>query len=67
MEGEGHNVLSLKSLLKCFELVSGFTINWTKNQLLGLGLTASDCSHMASLVGYSSKDWPTEYSGFSLG
>lgn len=55
MEGEETNVLVLKFLIRCFELVSGFKGNWSKSHLSGLGLTDSECLHMASLLGCSNK------------
>lgn len=35
VEGHEKNVLVLKSLIQCFELVSGFKVNWAKSHLSG--------------------------------
>lgn len=70
LEGEENNVTVLQSLIKCFELVSGFTANWSKSHLSGIGLTDSECTHMASVasvLGCSNRGWPNEYLGLPLG
>lgn len=67
MEGEENNVLVHKSLTRHFELVSGFKVNWLRSHLWGLGLTNSECSHMASLFCCSNKGWQNEYLSSPLG
>lgn len=56
----------LKSLIKCFELVSGFKVDWSKSQLSSIGFTDTENIHMAGILGYSYRGWPNEYLGLPL-
>lgn len=61
MEGEEDKVPVLKSLIKCFKLVSGFKVNWPKSQLSTIGFSKSESLFMANSLRYSYKGWPAEY------
>lgn len=43
-------MLVLKSLIKCFELVLGFKMNWAKSQLSAIGFSESECTNMENLL-----------------
>lgn len=47
-EGNEKNVLVLKSLIQCFELVSGFKVNWPKSHS---GLSLSDWIVRSKFIG----------------
>lgn len=57
----------LKSLIKCFELVSGFKVDWSKSQLSSIGFTDTENIHMAGILGYSYRGWLNENLGLPLG
>lgn len=61
MEGEEDKVPVLKSLIKCFKLVSSFKVNWPKSQLSTIGFSKSESLFMANSLRYSYKGWPAEY------
>lgn len=62
-----NKVLVLKSLIKCFELVSGFKVNWAKSQLSTIGFSESESMSMAKFLGCSFKVWLAEYLGLPFG
>lgn len=67
VEGSERNLLVVKALITCFELVSGFSVNWTKSSFSGISLFESDCSRYARILGCNHKGWPTDYLGLRLG
>lgn len=45
-----HNILTIKSVLRCFELVSGLKINFHKSKLAGIGVEERETWRLASLL-----------------
>lgn len=43
-------MLTLKSLISFFELVSGLKVNWSKTHLWGISLPESECIQMAHRI-----------------
>lgn len=66
-DGTAGNILILKALITCFELVSGFSVNWAKSSSAGLSLSVADFVRFARLLACPYKCWPTEYLGLPLG
>lgn len=66
-EGDCKNVKVLKLLIQCFEMACRFKVNWGKSHMLGISLSASECSHMIDILGCTDKGWSSEYLGLPLG
>lgn len=67
MEGEQDKVMIFKSIINCFELVSGFKVNRAKSQLLTISFSESESSSMTYLLGCSYKGRAIEYLGLPFG
>lgn len=44
-----NNVLTIKSMLRCYELVSGLKVNFCKSSFGALGLERNTCEDFASI------------------
>lgn len=66
-EGSARNILILKGVITCFELVSGYSVNWAKSSLAGSSLSEADYVRFVRLLGCPYKGWPSEYLDLPLG
>lgn len=51
MDGDPKLGHFLTSLIRCFELVAGLKVNWSKYHILGTTLSNSECAYLANLLG----------------
>ena len=57
---------NLKIVLSCFEQVSGMKINYTKSELIPIGMEAEEFSPFATILGCSVGSFPIKYLGIPL-
>ncbi|GJT05680.1 RNA-directed DNA polymerase, eukaryota, reverse transcriptase zinc-binding domain protein [Tanacetum coccineum] len=57
------NAHNLISMLRCFFLISGLKINVHKSNVLGVGVTDEEVSHMANIIGCGVAKFPLKYLG----
>lgn len=63
---EVRNLLHLRCVLMCFQLVSGIKINLKKTELVRFGNTSNE-NHLASIMGCKTAKLPIIYLGIPLG
>ncbi|RZB64934.1 DNA ligase 4 isoform G [Glycine soja] len=61
------NVRVLKSILRCFEMVSGLKINYAKSHCGCIGKSEGWCRDAAQFLNYSQLDIPFSYLGIPVG
>ncbi|XP_071727074.1 uncharacterized mitochondrial protein AtMg01250-like [Rutidosis leptorrhynchoides] len=61
------NFQNLMKLLKCFELCSGLKVNYSKSNLFGVNVCASDVNEMACFFGCKVGTFPFIYLGLPIG
>ncbi|XP_076916560.1 putative mitochondrial protein AtMg01250 [Bidens hawaiensis] len=66
-EWSKNNVLNLSRLLRCFHLVSGLQINYSKSNLLGIKVNLDEISAYANLIGCNLGIIPCSYLGLPIG
>ncbi|GJR50273.1 hypothetical protein Tco_1400794 [Tanacetum coccineum] len=54
-------------MLRCFFLISGLKINVHKSNVLGVGVTDEEVSHMANIIGCGAAKLPLKYVGVLIG
>lgn len=59
--------VNIKRILRCFELVSGLKINFTKSSLVGVGIPRERTNFLAKSMGCSCGCLPINYLGLPLG
>ncbi|GKC12359.1 hypothetical protein Tco_1009141, partial [Tanacetum coccineum] len=57
------NAHNLISMTRCFFLISGFKINVHKSNVLGVGVTDEEVSHMVNIIGFGATKLPLKYLG----
>ena len=60
-------VLNLKRILRCFEIVSGLKINYHKSVICGFGISESVLHEFAGMLNCKVKSAPIKYLGLPLG
>ncbi|KAE8696464.1 hypothetical protein F3Y22_tig00110670pilonHSYRG00065 [Hibiscus syriacus] len=58
---------NVKRILRCFELGSGLTINFTKSCLVGVGMEEDSVRQLAAVCGCTASRLPFKYLGIPLG
>lgn len=61
------NVMTLKCILRCFELVSGMKVNFHKSKLVGISLSDSMLNRFTSLLNCKFMQIPFTYLGLHVG
>ncbi|XP_028101439.1 uncharacterized protein LOC114300778 [Camellia sinensis] len=60
-------VLSLKRILRCFEVASGLKINYHKSLVYGVGISGTALAEFAYLLNSKTQSLPLKYLGLPLG
>ncbi|XP_028086008.1 uncharacterized protein LOC114286986 [Camellia sinensis] len=66
-EAEWSEMLTVKRILRCFEIISGLEINFHKSGVYGVGLSEECVKNFASRLNYTYQKLPLKYLGFPLG
>ena len=66
-EAEFSEVLTLKRILRCFEVVSGLKINYHKSVICGVGIPGNTLEEFAHLLNCKTHSLPLKYLGLPLG
>jgi len=66
-ETKVQNALILKAVLRCFELVSGLRVNFSKTKVWGLGLDASMINEFSNTLNCKHMKIPFTYLGMPIG
>nr|GFB27867.1 RNA-directed DNA polymerase, eukaryota [Tanacetum cinerariifolium] len=66
-EWNNNNIQTLLSVLRCFYLASGLTINLHKSKLMGIDVSSNVVATAASLIGCSILTAPFNYLGVKVG
>ena len=66
-EANAQNAQILKAILRCFELVSGLRVNFSKTKVGGLGLDATMINEFSSTLNCKHMKIPFEYLGMQIG
>jgi len=61
------NIMTIKCVLKCFELVSGLKINFTKSKIVGLGVKDNVLHKFSEILNCSIMEVPFKYLGVPVG
>lgn len=61
------NILTLKCILRCFELTSGLKVNFAKSKLAGVSITATETNRFAALLHCRVMELPFVYLGLPIG
>ncbi|XP_028081924.1 uncharacterized protein LOC114283300 [Camellia sinensis] len=60
-------IIVIKRILKCFEVISGLKINFHKSVVCGVEVSDEKAKEFASILNCSSQKLPLKYLGFPLG
>lgn len=60
------NILSLKSMLRCFEVVSGLKVNFHKSRITGIALPLAKIQRDAMVLNCQIMEVPFIYLGMSV-
>ncbi|PSS08274.1 Endonuclease [Actinidia chinensis var. chinensis] len=66
-EYDKREVISIKRILRCFELLSGLKINFSKSVLVGVNISVLKTQECAELLKCKSGELPFSYLGLPLG
>ena len=66
-EAEWVEVVTIKRILRCFELISGLKINYNKSVIAGIGVDEELMQAFASLLNCTLLNLPLKYLGLPLG
>ncbi|XP_028075237.1 uncharacterized protein LOC114277538 [Camellia sinensis] len=66
-EADVQEVMNLKRILRCFEMVSGLKINFHKCVVCGVGISDSCLKNFASLLNCKTQSLPLKFLGLPLG
>lgn len=66
-EPSTQNVLVMKSMLRCFELMSGLKVNFFKSKLGGVSLNMTELHRFATILNCSTMVIPFTYLGIPIG
>lgn len=58
---------NIKRILRCFQLMSGLKINYSKSSLCGINVRQEDVTSLAQIMGCKSEGLPIKYLGLPLG
>nr|KYP41921.1 hypothetical protein KK1_036692 [Cajanus cajan] len=61
------NVLTIKAMLRCFELVSSLKVNFFKSRFGGVGLSQEELEGFSSIMNYKILSFPFTYLGIPIG
>ncbi|XP_057733852.1 uncharacterized protein LOC130949032 [Arachis stenosperma] len=64
---EEETIRNYKRLLRCFEMMSGLSINFEKSNLIPVNCSQEWVSHMCQILGCQETALPVRYLGISLG
>lgn len=59
--------MTMKKILRCFEIISGLKINFHKSVLRGIGIDGDLAQNFASKFNYQCQKLPMKYLGMPLG
>lgn len=62
-----HNIVTTKSLLRCFETVSWLKVNLHKSSLGGIGVESTNLQRYAAMLNCKIMEIPFKYFGVSIG
>ncbi|CAL5358449.1 unnamed protein product [Camellia sinensis] len=66
-EAEWEEILNIKRILRCFEIMSGLQINYHKSVVCGVGISSTLCQEFASKLHCIYQNLPLKYLGMPLG
>ncbi|XP_028074331.1 uncharacterized protein LOC114276709 [Camellia sinensis] len=66
-EAEGSQILAIKRILRCFEVISGLRINFSKSVVCGVGVAEVEVDEFARKLNCLSTKLPLKYLGLPLG
>src|ERR1044072_7335260 len=66
-EASVQNVMTMKAILRCFELVSGLKVNFAKSGCVGIGAAESQINLFASILHCKIQNTPVKYLGIPIG
>lgn len=66
-EAEENEVVNLKRILRCFEILSGLKINYHKSMVCGVGVPNDYLANFSSLLNCTVQNFPIKYLGLPLG
>lgn len=66
-EASQQNVLIIKCILRCFEMVSGLKVNFFKSKLMGIAVEGNTLSNFASSIHCRTSCVPFKYLGVMVG
>lgn len=61
------NILVIKKILRCFELVSSLKVNFLKNEIGGLGVDHTNMLRFSKILNYRTMFIPFIYLGMPIG
>lgn len=61
------NVLTLKSILRCFEIMSGLKVNFAKSKLAGISMERGETQRLALMLNCMTMEVPFLYLGMPVG
>ena len=66
-EADWEEVVNLKRILRCFEVLSGLRINYHKSVVCGVGVSEETLNRVAESLHCVSHHFPVKYLGLPLG
>lgn len=67
LDDSENSILGIKKVLQCFQILSGFKINFNKSHLFGFNHQKQQLDYWASLLGCNVAEAPIKYLGAVLG
>jgi len=62
-----HNMLVIKTILRCFELCSGLRVNFHKSHAEAVGVNTKNLKFLAKCINYPTMELPFKYLGMIVG
>ena len=66
-EADKEEILNIKRILRCFEVMSGLKVNFQKSVVCRMGIEDDLVNEMASALRCSKQRLPLKYLGLSIG
>lgn len=61
------DTITLKTILRCFELVTGLKVNFSKSSLVSINVDQRDCLSCARILNCNTMSFPFTYLGLPVG
>ena len=66
-QNDRNEVVTIKRILRCFELISGLKINFSKSVIAGVNIPVAEINEIAGILKCKAGDFPLTYLGLPLG